>query len=100
MVRKMEKESSQPEHRLTFTLFCIQFFLHCLACPGDGGLDTEIGVRMKGWNKNAEAGSGETWCERRSQSTSMFCLCCCCIHLLMPNKTNLKVVFKDCKQKG
>lgn len=40
----------------------VQFFplLHCLACPSNGGLDEGIGVRMKGWNKNAEAGSGET----------------------------------------
>lgn len=40
----------------------VQFFppLHCLACPSDGGLNGGIGVRIKGWNKNAEARSGET----------------------------------------
>lgn len=54
-----------------------------------------MGVRMKGWNKNAEAGSGEISGVRggNKQTTSIFCLHCCCIHLLTPNETNLKLQF-------
>lgn len=51
---------------MILSFWSVQFFplLHCLACPRDSGLNEGTGVRMKGWNKNAEAGSGETSGER------------------------------------
>lgn len=76
---------------MTFFSCLFSFFLSSTAWLGDGGLEV-IGVKIVGWNKNAEAVSGG------NQPPPLSALL---LHsFLMPNEINLKLQFLRRQARG